>query len=352
MQKNNSDSLSLLPTTWWSSRAIIILLYLPTFHYGLFGALISATGYFEWDRYLRHMLGLHSCFVFLFILVSLLDFLVAPRLPFDQSQTRWFVAKYYLSGSIAAILSVSLLEPYMPDPRNNQGSPIVFLLFHVSWMTALAGALHAFIRKSQSFLTLEKNFKTVQYNALKSQLNPHFLFNTLNMISAEIDFNPAKANLLLEELSDLLRGVLNASSQRLVPLKQEVELLEHYLYIQKKRFEERLQFNMNIPKECDAILVPPLLLQPLVENSLKHGLASSKKQGILNINAKKEGEYLEVSVQDNGSGFDTDGVKWGHGLTIIQDTLPLLFGSRQEIKIDSIPGVGTTIKIKIPLDFQ
>ena len=189
-----------------------------------------------------------------------------------------------------------------------------------------------------------------EYRTLKAQLQPHFLFNTLNLIASEIEYSPTNAVTLLEELSELLRNVLNASSKAWVYLEQEVKLITLYLSIQKKRFGDLLEYHIEVPDNCANYRVPPLILQPFVENAVVHGIYKSGEAGCVHISVKKNSEHLSLTIQDDGEGFDVESASRGYGLSIIEETLQLLYKNNQRLSIESVLNKGTSVLIEIPLE--
>lgn len=189
-----------------------------------------------------------------------------------------------------------------------------------------------------------------ELRALRAQINPHFLFNALNTIGYLVQTKPEAAQATLMKLTMLLRGVLRSSSG-LITLGEEIDLLSTYLDIEKARFEERLQVMIDVPEELRAIKLPPLLLQPLVENSLKHGIAHSRTGGAVCVRARSEGGMLVLTVENTGdvaSDFEiARGRRTGVGLRNIEERLRLLFGSQASFDIRSQPDVGTHAEIRV-----
>lgn len=226
--------------------------------------------------------------------------------------------------------------------------------FLITLETLLFGAFGFIVRQKAEHLELLNNYKTAQYAALKAQLNPHFLFNTLNLISAEIEENPKKAGVVVHQLADLLRAVLQASNRLQSSLKQEIELTQHYLELQKQRFEGRLEYAIDVQENLMLMSVPPLLLQPLVENSIVHGFSKRKDTGHIQIIATVADKQLCIRVVDDGEGFDTRTLNVGHGISIVKDTFALLYGDDTLMKIDSKQAClhnpsGTVVELRIPL---
>ncbi|MBA2340703.1 MAG: histidine kinase [Pyrinomonadaceae bacterium] len=188
--------------------------------------------------------------------------------------------------------------------------------------------------------------------ALKMQLHPHFLFNTLNAVSELIYRNPATAEQMITNLSDLLRITLNKEGNQEVSLKQELEFLSKYLDIEKTRFRERLRVEFNIdPKTLDA-RVPDLILQPIVENAVRHGIAPLARGGSIEIAAHRENGTLHLSVRDDGRGLPHEwqaAPKEGVGIANTRARLMQLYGANHRFELDSPPHAhGLVVTMAIP----
>lgn len=196
-----------------------------------------------------------------------------------------------------------------------------------------------------------------ELTALRAQLNPHFLFNALTTLSYLIQTAPDKAFETLMRLTGLLRGVLRRSSGEFTNIGEELELIRAYLDIEKTRFEERLQVKITCPKDLEYIRIPSLLIQPLVENSIKHGITPSRTGGEIFIKLEKifsnNLEQIKILVQNTGMGiseFDlARGRKKGIGLANIERRLKCYYSDEAVIKINSEIGVGTIVEINLPL---
>lgn len=154
---------------------------------------------------------------------------------------------------------------------------------------------------------LEEQPRNTQIWALELQLRPHFLFNTLNTIVGQVHDRPDLAEGMIVRLSEFLRLVLGSAGEREVPLARELELLDHYMSIQRARFSDRLQVDLSVSPDAHHALVPPLILQPLFENALKHGLEARGGNGRISLHASRYGSTLELSVRDNGAGLARHG---------------------------------------------
>ena len=161
--------------------------------------------------------------------------------------------------------------------------------------------------------------------ALESRVHPHFLFNTLNSISALIREDRAAAERTVERLAGLLRYSLDSHRARSVPLRQEMRVVSDYLEIERTRFGERLRYTLDVPPELGDAEVPPFTVQTLVENSVKHAVAPSRNGGEIRVIVRAAGERLELEVSDDGPGFDGHTIAPGHGLDNLRDRLAVLF---------------------------
>ncbi|HEX3866057.1 MAG TPA: histidine kinase, partial [Gemmatimonadaceae bacterium] len=195
-----------------------------------------------------------------------------------------------------------------------------------------------------------------ELRALRAQLNPHFLFNTLNTLGHLMSVAPDRASATLYRLTSLLRAVLRKTDGQFVALSEELEIVESYLAIERERFEERLTVTFDIPAELRLAGVPPLILQPLVENAVKHGIAPCRAGGTITIRAWRDvadGDvdgHLRLAVIDTGRGSaDTHGVRGpGVGLANIEGRLKHYFGAGALLSLGPTRGGGTTVELCIP----
>lgn len=200
---------------------------------------------------------------------------------------------------------------------------------------------------------LAEGVQAAELKALRAQIHPHFLFNALNTISSFCRTNPMKAKDLILDLSNYFRKTLKRDED-FVTLKEEIHLIESYLNIEQARYGPRLKVYFNIPEEILNFKVPVFLLQPLVENSIKHGIYNKKDGGCVFINAENTFKNIILEVADTGVGMDNKRyeeviTKWpGIGLKNVNDRLKLLYGPQYGIDIKSVYGEGTKIKLIIP----
>lgn len=197
---------------------------------------------------------------------------------------------------------------------------------------------------------LETRVVEAQLQALKSQIQPHFLFNTLNAIATLIHHDPRRAEQMIAHLSDLLRSTLVHRQDQEVTLQEELELLQPYLEIEQTRFGDRLVVRVDAPSEVLQARVPHLLLQPLIENSIRHGIAPRVGGGMVTVRAAREDGRLTISVEDDGIGLNDEGPLngGGIGLSNIRARLTQLYGEEGQLRIFSPPAGGTVIELELP----
>jgi two-component system LytT family sensor kinase len=197
----------------------------------------------------------------------------------------------------------------------------------------------------------EKLLMTARVEALASQINPHFLFNTLTSISSLIRSQPETARVLIVKLSGLLRRLLR-SQEHFVTLREELEAIDEYLDIEHMRFGPRLHVEKAIDPGSLDVILPSMLLQPIIENSLKHGLEPKIGEGRLTIRSLRENGHVLIDVIDNGVGVAPDQASrvkgTGIGLRNVNERLRVIYGSNYQLQLDSVPGEGTCARIIIP----
>jgi hypothetical protein len=208
-------------------------------------------------------------------------------------------------------------------------------------------------RRELETARLEADLAQAQLRALQMQLQPHFLFNTLHGIAMLTDTDPAAAESMAVKLAELLRATLRLRDVPEVALRTELELLRAYLEIEELRFGDRLAVTFAVPEDLLEVPVPSFLLQPVVENAVRHGVAPRVESGRIAIGAEREAGALVLSVEDDGPGFDTDPFAVaGVGLSATRDRLTLRYGAAGSIRCEA-PGAlarGARVAIRIPLD--
>ena len=218
------------------------------------------------------------------------------------------------------------------------------------------GGLHAFRRaraareRELQAARLEHSLAQAHLRNLQLQLQPHFLFNALNTISSMMYRDVERADAMIERLADLLRASLRTSSANRVPLREELAVLDDYLAIMRARFAERLDIEIDVDDRAAQALVPPLLLQPLVENAIRHGGVEARGSGRIVVRARCEADSLVVSVEDDGPGPapGIDPLDQGLGLRTTAERLRLLYGNGQRLTVGDAPSGGCRVAVHVP----
>jgi two-component system LytT family sensor kinase len=195
---------------------------------------------------------------------------------------------------------------------------------------------------------LEARLAEAQLQVLRSQLQPHFLFNTLHAISALVQQDPDRADHAIALLSDLLRMTLECGPEQEVSLQQELEFVQRYLDIEQMRFGDRLTVRLEVPDDIRDACVPSFVLQPMVENAIRHGIAQRSEGGRIEIIAARSNADLELLVLDNGQGFSQAGIREGVGLGNTRARLQQLYGTRGRMTLTQTPGVGASVRLTVP----
>lgn len=198
---------------------------------------------------------------------------------------------------------------------------------------------------------LEQQLTQAQLDALKMQLHPHFLFNTLNAIGVLMNEDVGKANRMLVRLSDLLRMTLDSHSAQTIPLHQEVDFLKRYLDIESIRFEDRLEITWDIAPDTLDVPIPNLILQPIVENAIRHGIAPLADAGQLCIRASIKNEQLVIQIEDDGPGIESAAAREadGIGLANVEARLAQHYGRAYTLHFQKQSPRGTCVHLTIPL---
>ena len=235
---------------------------------------------------------------------------------------------------------------------NFYGRNIIDMAFY--WAVLAFGFSNEIYRKYRSeelkSSQLETRLVETELQALRQQMHPHFLFNTLNTVAVLVrERKNDEAVTLLARLSTLLRMTLDNTGVQEVTLRQEMDFLERYLEIQQARFSDRLQVTFAISPEAMQARIPNLLLQPIVENAILHGIAPRPGPGHVDLLGRVEGDTLHLEVRDDGLGFDgTVRAKEGIGLANTRERLTKIYGARGQLLLRSEPGRGVSVQIVLP----
>ncbi len=203
---------------------------------------------------------------------------------------------------------------------------------------------------------LERSFSEARLAALRMQLDPHFLFNALNTISAQVVREPRLARRMIEHLGDLLRASLDAGNRQEVCLAEEIAFLDHYLAIQKIRFADSLRVELDVAPEVEKAIVPSLFMQPLVENAIRHGISPRAGGGAVTVTARRVDDRLEIRVRDDGVGLPQG---WslatgsGLGLSVTRERIAALHpGDRGRFAVQERDGGGTEVFLSLPFRLE
>ena len=240
-------------------------------------------------------------------------------------------------------------------PNPGRGLPVYDFLVYL----CIAAAIHTdhYLDRSRGRAmqtsALEAQLAQARLQALKAQLHPHFLFNTLNAISALMHRDVESADRMIALLSDLLRVSLDKDERHQVSLREELEILERYLAIERIRFRDRLTIDTDVENVCHDALVPRLILQPLVENSIIHGIALQSTAGLIAIRARRKGNRLAVTIADDGPGLlDDQPLREGVGLSNTRARLAELYGSDHRLTLARAAHGGLEVGIEVPFEHQ
>lgn len=359
----------------------------------LFAAPLALTGRISWQEAISFGASFWALWLLFLPAVASLSF----RLPIQRKNLIRNVGLHLVACLLivgATKIGFRAVEGIFPRPQPSENSPApggspdakpgrpgppgafgVFLGFRaaldvlVYW--SLVGACQAItnFQRSQErerrAVELEASLTNAKLQALRMQINPHFLFNTLNSISALIYTDPRAADEMLGDLSELLRRSLHSMEEQEIPLAQELEFIGAYLRIEQKRFGERLRLEQVVPDELTRALVPALILQPLVENAIRHGLEPRRGPGLISIEAKRENNRLHLIVRDDGRGLPAQdnndsapdgmgrmGALGGIGLSNTKARLQGLYGANQSFSLKNAAPHGCQADIYLPFHLE
>ncbi|BDD06206.1 sensor histidine kinase [Aureibacter tunicatorum] len=256
------------------------------------------------------------------------------------------VISYFFVEGIASLL-LGELTAFFSDPFVYIGVIFTNMLFYLLWMLFYL-SFHYFERYSTS-LKYEAAVKEFELNRLKSQLNPHFIFNALNSTRALIDEDPKKAKDSVTQLSNILRSTLVMSKKKLINFSDELKTVIDYLALEKIRYEERLSVEYDINEDTSRFMIPPLMIQTLVENSIKHGISTLPSGGRVCIKAYVQNDKLFVEIGNDGFFLyqeNNDPTK--HGISNTLQRLNLIYGDDANFEIKNIGETWVVAKLEIP----
>jgi len=311
---------------------------------GLLGYLLTITGRLPWVEAGALALPLALFFAF----VCLAPWYMCRVLPLGESQLPKILGNHIAAAVVAALFWIVLakvlgltLSRYYPALNDRLSSQLPLLFGLGVLLYLLSVALHYVllsVESSQESETREHQARTLareaEIKALKAQINPHFLFNSLNSIAALATVDGLRARDMCIKLSDFLRNTLSLGEKRSISLRDELTLAQAYLAVEQVRFGARLRIELNTDPGCDHCVVPPLFLQPLVENAVKHGIAGLVDGGTIRLEAHCENGWLQVTIQNE---FDPDAPapqRHGLGLQNVRNRLRAVY--ENQARIDTV----------------
>jgi two-component system LytT family sensor kinase len=270
------------------------------------------------------------------------------ELPLRRFVLRAIAATLLLALVLAGGVVALELAVFMPtvDPAGAWWTFFAFAWAVAGWILVYR-AVQARRRREREAFELTVLAREAQLSALRAQLNPHFLFNCLNSLRALIVQDPARAVTMVTALGDLLRYALASDRRQLVPLSEELAIVNQYLDLEKIRFEERLTVERAVDDAALGISVPPMLLQTLVDNAVKHGIATRPDGGVVRITARLATTHLDLAVASTGTVQSASGE--GFGLQSVGERLRLLYQDRASLTLTS-EGAATVATLRLPME--
>ncbi len=221
------------------------------------------------------------------------------------------------------------------------------MLLYFLW--SLVYFVYHYFESYRSTLQYQASINEIQLNKLKSQLNPHFIFNGLNSIRALIDEDPKKAKMAVTQLSNILRNSLGMNEKKLVNFEEEMRTVRDYLDLENVRYEERLQTKLNIHPDSHRFSVPPLMVQTLVENGIKHGISTLIHGGLIQLTTDVEKGKLKIEIKNSGQYQQrTNGKPVGYGIANTVQRLKLLYGEEAKFNIFNLDDSFVITQVVIP----
>ncbi len=311
--------------------------------------------------------GFDARYIFVYTYLGILGISATHILRLRIKNKKWLtlsltklIPKIVLASILSAafILSVTSLVVFgtgLLELKDFNTGMVMANLVNLSSVVLLWSAIYFFIHYFENLkrseierLVWEAAVKDFELKTLKSQLNPHFMFNAMNSIRALIEENPERAKTSLTQLSNIFRYSLRIERTETVPLEDEIKTVEDYLALEKIRYEERLTYSINIDPAIKSIEIPPMMIQTLVENGIKHGISKFPKGGEIFVKANKKDDYAEIIISNTGSLSD-EAIKnsKGFGVDNTKQRLNLLYGDKSSFDMVNENGFVNVI-LKIP----
>jgi two-component system, LytTR family, sensor kinase len=343
---------------WVRPAILVILLWTAV---GLLQAAPEALASFQWPKLISKLISAW-CWALLTPVILLIDRRLTSVPP---NVVRLMIGHLFLSAPftvahtyISAVFEYPI-EGIAWNPFRSPDFTVYYFADGLTTYAAFVGALEAlkfynrFMTSQVELARSEKRLLESRLNALRLQLEPHFLFNTLNAISSELSTSPELAREMIEDLGHLLRRSLDCQDSTEITLAQELALLDHYLSIQKLRFGDRIDIRADVDPAMLTTMVPSMLLQPMVENAIRHGLEGRLSGGMVALSARQAGDFLQIEVVDDGVGLPRNwrmDASAGLGVRVTRERLEAIYPSAgHDFIISRRKRGGTQVTIRIPL---
>ena len=269
--------------------------------------------------------------------VALIPRIMIAMVVFSLAHYLFIILISYLSGNLNGIQEFNVLY-VLASMLQSMGLFGIWSLIYLSFL---------YFERYNRSLKYEAAIKEIELNNLKSQLNPHFIFNALNSIRALVQEDPLKSKKAITQLSNILRNVLKAQPQETIAFSEELATVKDYLALEAIRYEERIEISYEIDEDSNFFRVPPLMLQTLVENGIKHGVSKLKKGGKLELITQRVAEGLQIQIKNSGK-FTAKKKKSGYGLLNTEKRLKLIYGDQASLKIGNVSDHTVLTQIIIP----
>jgi anti-sigma regulatory factor (Ser/Thr protein kinase) len=255
-------------------------------------------------------------------------------------------------SSFVTFISSPLDLKFANDFLKEEFRSLLIPFFAVIILIGLVSIVGSYVQIRWQHNRQQQAVDRAELTALKAQIEPHFIFNSLNTIASQIKTDPEKAEMLLLELSDILRYIFNTSNQDMIEINSEISFLEKYLSLMMARFRGRLNIQWNLSLQNQEIKIPAFILQPAIENALRHGWREDGRPMNISIDLFEGEHEIVVTIRDDGCGIDPHRLRQipikDHALANVLDRLKLTYKKNNMLSINSKPGRGTTVQIKIP----
>ncbi|MFN4234086.1 MAG: sensor histidine kinase [Bacteroidia bacterium] len=326
----------------WFSFAFINAVFIGFSNDAGFKEYLSLVLLFVLGIFLSH---LYRNLIIRFKWLSVKTIALIPRFLFSAILLGFFT--YFFESILISIITFDNILFTKTDIAGILNLSFVYLVWSLIYF--LVNFIENYRKEEIKNLRYEASMNEIELNNLKTQLNPHFMFNAMNSIRALIDENPEKAKQALTKFSNILRNALQMGKTKLVPFSQELQLVKDYLDVESIRYEERLNVSYSIDNSSNDFFIPPMMLQTLVENAIKHGISKFAKAGYIYINTKKINNDLQIEIINSGVLENNNTSNSGLGLNNTVQRLHLIFGDAAKFKIEQSNANEVKCILLIPL---